>query len=76
MAAVGRWLVAAGLLAVVAGLALLALARLGLPGPGRLPGDVTVRGRNWAVFIPLGTSLALSVGGSLLLYLLSRIGRH
>ncbi len=47
------------------------LGRLGLP-LGRLPGDLSYRGRNVRVFAPLGTSLLLSVLLSLVLFLISR----
>jgi hypothetical protein len=47
------------------------LGRLGLP-LGRLPGDLSYRGRGFQVFAPLGTSLLLSALLSLLLYGLSR----
>ncbi len=70
----GRVLIWVGLLLVGAGLLLLGLERLGL-GVGRLPGDFAVRGRNWTIFAPLGTSLLLSVLLSLALYVFARLRR-
>jgi Protein of unknown function (DUF2905) len=70
----GRILLGLGLLLVVVGAALLLAGRFGLP-LGRLPGDIAFRGRNVSIFVPLGTSLLLSVVLSLAFYLLSRLHR-
>jgi len=71
---VGRILVGVGLLIVVVGGLLILAGRMGLP-LGRLPGDVSYRGKNFSFFAPLGTSLLLSVLLSLIFYLLSRFRR-
>lgn len=60
-------------LAVAAGGGLVYL--LGRAGLTRLPGDISFGGRNWRVFLPIGTSIALSVLLTLLLWLLGRMGR-
>lgn len=70
----GRMLIVAGMFLVVVGLVIVGLQRLGLP-LGRLPGDISYRGRGVQVFAPLGTSLLLSVLLSLVLFLLSRFRR-
>lgn len=70
----GRILIGLGLLLVVVGLLFVGLERIGL-GAGRMPGDLVFRGRNWTVFAPLGTSIALSILLSLLLYVVSRFRR-
>lgn len=70
----GRLLIILGLLLVAAGLAIIALQRIGLP-IGRLPGDMTFRGRNVTIFAPLGTSLLLSVLLTLVLVLIARFRR-
>lgn len=70
----GRLLIILGLLLVAAGLAIIALQRIGLP-IGRLPGDMTFRGRNVTIFAPLGTSLLLSVLLTLVLVLTARFRR-
>ncbi len=49
-------------------------ARFGWP-LGRLPGDVSYHGKNATVFLPLGTSILISVALSILLYLVSRFRR-
>lgn len=66
----GRTLIVLGLVIVIIGV----LVSLGDRLPfrlGRLPGDITVRGKNSVFYFPLVTSLILSVVLSLALWLLS-----
>jgi hypothetical protein len=70
-----------GKLLVVAGLALAAVGALLLLGErfpwlrlGRLPGDLAVERERFKLYVPLGTSLLLSLVVSLVLWLLSRRG--
>ena len=70
----GRLLIGVGLVLVIAGGFLLLLGRTGFP-LGRLPGDISYRGRNVSVYFPLGTSILLSVVLSLVFYLISRFRR-
>ena len=70
----GRLLIGVGLVLVIAGGLLLLLGRTGFP-LGRLPGDISYRGRNLSVYFPLGTSILLSVVLSLVFYLISRFRR-
>ncbi|MGA3226477.1 MAG: DUF2905 domain-containing protein [Acidobacteriaceae bacterium] len=74
MSDLGRVLIGLGLLLLVAGGLLLLLGRTGLP-LGRLPGDISYRGKNMSVYFPLGTSILVSVLLSLVFYLLSRFRR-
>ena len=70
----GRLLIGLGLVLLIAGGLLLLLGRMGIP-LGRLPGDISYRGKNLSVYFPLGTSILLSVLLSLVFYLLSRFRR-
>jgi Protein of unknown function (DUF2905) len=70
----GRLLIGLGLLLLVAGGLLLLLGRTGVP-LGRLPGDISYRGKNVSVYFPLGTSILISVLLSVVFYLLSRFRR-
>jgi hypothetical protein len=70
----GRLLVGLGFLLLVAGGLLLLLGRTGIP-IGRLPGDISYRGKNLNVYFPLGTSILVSVLLSLVFYLLSHFRR-
>ena len=72
MTDLARLLIGLGLLLLVAGGGLWLLARLGLPWPGRLPGDFTIQRDGFTLYLPIGTSILVSVVLSLLLYLLRR----
>jgi DUF2905 family protein len=71
MGGLGKALVIMGAVVVVVGLALMLAARFNLP-LGRLPGDITYRGKNTVVYFPITTSIIVSVVLSLLMYLISR----
>ncbi len=66
----GKALLVAGAVLCLAGLVILLLPRA-FP-LGRLPGDLVFRGRGVTVFVPLATSLLLSVLLTLLLNLFFR----
>ena len=65
----GRVLMFVGIVLVVVGAWLSLAGRI----PGwRMPGDFSFGGARWRVFVPLGTSIALSVVLTLLLRLFTR----
>lgn len=64
-----RFLIVAGIVLFVVGLVWLAGERLGL---GRLPGDIVIERENFRLYIPLATSLLVSVALSLLFWIFSR----
>jgi hypothetical protein len=70
----GRLLIGLGLVLLIGGGLLLLLGRTGIP-LGRLPGDISYRGKNFSVYVPLGTSILLSILLSAVFYLLSRFRR-
>jgi len=72
MNGLGKALLGLGLLLAVVGGVLMLASRLGLP-LGRLPGDISYRGKNVSVFFPLGTSILISIVLSILFYLFSRL---
>jgi hypothetical protein len=74
MGGVGRALVFGGIVLVAIGLLLMLINRTNLP-IGRLPGDITYRGKNTVVYFPLATSILISIVLSLILYLIGRF-RH
>ena len=71
MGELGKALLGLGVLLLIVGTALVLGARLGIP-LGRLPGDISYRGKNVSIFFPLGTSILLSVVLSVIFYLISR----
>ena len=72
MADLGRVLIVLGVVLVVVGIALTFLPGLGL---GRLPGDIVIRRQDWSVYIPIVTSLLLSLVLTLLFLLVSWLRR-
>ena len=64
-----RWLIAIGLLLLVAGLAWPWLTKLGL---FRLPGDIVIEREDFRVYFPITTMIIVSVVVSLLLWLFRR----
>jgi Protein of unknown function (DUF2905) len=74
MGGLGRLLIFTGVVLVAIGLLLLLVNRTNLP-LGRLPGDITYRGKNTVVYFPLATSILISIVLSLIFYLIGRF-RH
>jgi len=68
----GKWLVVIGASIVALGLLTILLGRIGL---FRLPGDFEFGGRNWRVYIPLASSIILSILLTLLLWLIHHFRR-
>ena len=60
-----RLLIAAGVILVAAGIAWPWIGRLGL---GRLPGDIVIHRENLTIYVPLATSLLVSVVLTLLFW--------
>lgn len=63
------WLITLGIVLVVAGLLWPLLQKIGL---GRLPGDLVIERGNVRIYLPLGTSILISLVLSLLFWLLNR----
>lgn len=73
MPEIGRTLIVVGILLVVAGGLVLLLGRTGVPfGLGRLPGDILVKRDGFTFYLPITTSIVLSVVLSAVLWLLRR----
>jgi hypothetical protein len=65
----GRLLIILGIVLVVLGLLWPWIAKLGL---GRLPGDIVIERENFRLYIPIVTSLIVSVVLSVILWFLNR----
>ena len=64
-----RSLIIIGVVLILIGLLWPAISKLGL---GRLPGDIVIERENFRLYIPLTTSIIVSVVLSALLWLLNR----
>jgi hypothetical protein len=71
MADLGKLLLILGGVIVLIGVVLLLAGRFNLP-LGRLPGDITYRGKHTVVYFPLATSIIISIVLSLILWLFNR----
>lgn len=70
---IGRSLLVFGLVLAVVGILLEFAPALRL---GRLPGDLSFGGPNWRVYIPIGTSLLLSIVLTLAFSLVGALARR
>ncbi len=75
MTGVGKGLAILGMMVLLIGRVLMLLENLvdsgsGLGWLGRLPGDFVIKRENVTIYIPLATSVLLSVIGSLLMYIM------
>ena len=66
----GKLLIVLGLGLTIVGLLLTFAGKL--PFLGRLPGDIRIERENFSFYLPLGTCLLVSLGLSLLAWLLRR----
>jgi hypothetical protein len=71
MISIARFLMIAGVVLLMVGGLIYLSARIGLP-LGRLPGDIRIQGENVSCFIPLATSILLSVILTLIINLAAR----
>ncbi|HEY1464486.1 MAG TPA: DUF2905 domain-containing protein [Terriglobales bacterium] len=74
MSDLGKLLLFVGALLMVGGLVLIFLGRAHVP-LGRLPGDITYRGKNTTIYFPLASSIVVSILLTLILYVISLFRR-
>ena len=66
----GKLLIIVGILLIVAGLIITFFPRF--PLPGKLPGDITVEKENFKLFLPITSSIIISILLSLIFYFINR----
>jgi hypothetical protein len=71
LSTIGRWLLIFGVIVAAAGGLLWLADRLGLP-LGRLPGDIRIEREGFSCFVPLASSILISVLLTLAINLLAR----
>ena len=64
-----RWLIIFGIVLIAAGLLWPLLQKVGLD---RIPGNIVIERENFRLYLPLGTSLVISVVLSIVLWLFNR----
>jgi hypothetical protein len=69
MGGLSRWLIVFGIVLIVAGLLWPLLQKVGLD---QIPGNIVVDRENFRLYLPLGTSLVISVVVSVLLWLFNK----
>lgn len=67
----GRWIIVAGVVLVIVGALVWGLSKLGL-SLGRLPGDVRLERGNFSCFLPLASSIIISLVLTILANLILR----
>lgn len=65
-----KFLIIAGIILLVTGLIMLIAPRF--PSPGRLPGDIVIDKGGFKMFIPITTSILISIVLSLILYFINK----
>ncbi len=65
----GKYLFIAGVVLILVGVLWLFAERIGL---GRLPGDIVIERENFRLYLPIATSLLISILLSVILYFFSR----
>jgi len=64
----GKWLILAGLFAILVGVGLIVLGRMGL---FRLPGDFEFGSKNWRIYIPIASCIIISIVLTLIIWLIN-----
>ena len=70
MTELGKILIVLGMVILGVGVLLILFGRMNLPF-GRLPGDIVYRGKHTVFYLPLATSILLSVLLTLVLYVVN-----
>jgi len=65
---IGKLLILTGALIVLVGSIVMILGRAGL---FKLPGDLVFGGRNWRIYLPIASSIIISIVLTLILWLIS-----
>ncbi|UCD35546.1 MAG: DUF2905 domain-containing protein [Nitrospiraceae bacterium] len=69
---IAKLLIVFGILITALGAVLLFFRGSGIPFLGRLPGDIMIERKNFTFYVPLATSILISIILSLIIYFFSR----
>lgn len=70
----GRLLVVAGAILLIAGVVVILAGKANIP-LGRLPGDISYRGKNTTFYFPIMTCIVISIILSLIMWIVNRFSR-
>jgi hypothetical protein len=70
----GRLLIVFGAILVVVGVVVILAGKANIP-LGRLPGDISYRGKNTAFYFPIMTCIVISIVLSLVMWIVNRFSR-
>jgi hypothetical protein len=65
---IGKWLILTGALIALVGLMVMILGRTGL---FKLPGDLVFGGKNWRIYLPIASSIIISIVLTPILWLIN-----
>lgn len=65
---IGKWLILTGALVALTGLMVILLGRTDL---FKLPGDFVFGGKNWRIYLPVASSIIISIVLTLILWLIN-----
>ena len=68
----GKLLIVTGIIITVIGVIMLLFRNSGIPFLGRLPGDIVIQKKNFTFYLPIATSIVLSIVLTLIFYFISR----
>jgi hypothetical protein len=67
----GKFLIITGIILIVAGVVIHFFGRI--PSIGKLPGDIKVEGKSYTLYIPIMTSILISILLSLMFYVINKL---
>jgi hypothetical protein len=73
MAGIGKILIVLGGVLIIVGIILVLAPRI--PYIGKLPGDIHIKRDNVEIYVPLATSIILSVVASGILWMITHLGK-
>lgn len=66
----GKILIVTGIVIALVGISLLFVGKI--PWPGKLPGDFFWRGKNFSLYVPVTTSILISIVLSVIMWFINR----
>ena len=68
----GKLLIVTGIIITAVGVILLLFRSSGIPFFGKLPGDIVIQRKNFTFYLPIATSIILSIILTLIFYFIGR----